>query len=152
MATNYFRNLVEKSLNMAMLPYTPSMVNQILGTSAVESDFFMHNKQLGSGPALGFFQCEPRTRQDILDNYLKYKPRLRKRIENAFGDLNVTDEFFAMNIPLQVVFCYLHYERYNAWGRSLDEYATYWKKYYNTYGGKGSFEDYVKKYRMYVED
>jgi hypothetical protein len=137
---------------MAMLPYTPHMVNQILGTAAVESDFFAYSHQVGGGPALGYFQCEPPTRQDIIDNYLIYNPRMRKRLENAFGDLEVNDNFFVLNIPLQIVFCYLHYNRYGAWGRDIYGYAANWKKYYNTSKGKGTVEDFLIKYHRYVEE
>lgn len=152
MDKDYFRELVEKSLNMAMLPYTPHTINQILGTAAVESDYFSFSQQLGGGPALGYFQCEPATRKDIIDNYLKYKPRLRKRLENAFGDLNVTDEYFLLNIPLQVVFCYLHYTRYNAWGNDVYGYASAWKRTYNTYKGAGTVEKFMIKYHKYVKE
>jgi hypothetical protein len=152
MDSNYFRKLVEKSLDMAFLPYTPHMVNQILGTAAVESDFFQYGTQYGGGPALGYFQCEPATRQDIIDNYLKYQPRLLKRLENAFGNLEVRDYFFTINIPLQVVFCYLHYNRYGAWGRDIYGYASAWKRVYNTHKGKGTVEDFILKYHRYVEE
>lgn len=148
---DHFESMVKRTLDEAMLPYNQHRVNQILGTAAVESDFFSYVKQLGGGPALGYFQCEPTTRKDIIDNYLKYKPRLRKRIENAFGSLEVTDQYFLINIPVQIIFCYLHYTRYNAWGNDIYGYASAWKRIYNTYRGQGTVEDFMIKYHKYVE-
>lgn len=147
----YFKSMIQRTLDEAYLPYTPYMVNQILGTAAVETDFFSVLHQV-DGPALGYFQCEPATRKDILDNYLKYNTRLRKRIEDAFGSLEVTDEFFTLNIPLQIIFCYLHYSRYGAWGNDIYGYAAAWKRVYNTYKGKGTVEDFIIKYHRYVEE
>lgn len=149
---DFFEAMVKDTLDEAMLPYTNFMVEQILGTAAVESDFFAYSHQVGGGPAIGYFQCEPATRRDIIDNYLKYHTRLRKRIENAFGSLEVTDQFFVLNIPLQIIFCYLHYNRYGAWGRDIYGYASAWKRVYNTYKGKGTIEDFIVKYHRYVEE
>jgi len=149
---DYFDTLIRDTLDEALLPYDDNTVNQILGTAAVESDFFTFISQRGGGPGLGYFQCEPATRRDIIDNYLEYRPRLRKRLENAFGDLNVSDQYFMLNLPLQIIFCYLHYDRYAAWGKDVYCYAAEWKRVYNTPQGKGTIEKFVSKYRKYVEE
>lgn len=142
--------MITDTLDACYLPYTPDMVNQMLGTAAVETDFFRVLHQV-DGPALGYFQCEPATRKDIIDNYLKYNKRVRTRIEAYLGDLNVTDEFFTLNIPMQIVFCYLHYNRYGAWGRDIYGYAAAWKRVYNTYKGKGTVENFIIKYARYCQ-
>jgi hypothetical protein len=125
-------------------------VNQMLGTAAVESNFGYYQRQLGGGPALGIFQMETATRQDIVDNYLRYRPELRKRIEKNVGPVDCTDKEFLDSRELQIVFCYLHYDRYNAWGDSLEEYARNWKRVYNTELGKGTVDKFIEKYRRYI--
>ena len=53
----------------------------IMGTAAIESGF-VHLAQLG-GPALGLWQMEPATHNDIFANYLEYRPTLRKMVCGA---------------------------------------------------------------------
>jgi len=149
---NYSDTLIRDTLDKALLPYDDNTVNQILGTAAVESDFFTFISQHGGGPGLGYFQCQPATRRDIIDNYLKYRPRLRKRLESIFGNLNISDKYFMLNLPLQIIFCYLHYDRYAAWGKNVYCYATEWKRVYNTPQGKGTIEKFIVKYHQYVEE
>lgn len=144
------RSLIIGTLNRCNLKYDDHTINQILGTMAVESDMGQYERQIG-GPALGFFQMEPRTRKDIVKNYLAYRPELRKQIEDAIGPVACTDAQFVHSMDLQTVFCYLHYRRFKAWGRSLDEYASNWKLYYNTYQGKGTVTEFKEKYRRYVK-
>ena len=52
--------------------YSPVAENLIMGTAAQESGF-TYIKQLGGGPALGMFQVEPATAEDILFRYLKIR-------------------------------------------------------------------------------
>ena len=58
--------------------------NLLVGTSLVESGLF-YVRQLRGGPALGFFQMEPATHDDIWRNYLAYRGDLRDRVEQLFG-------------------------------------------------------------------
>ena len=53
--------------------------------SAHESGGFVHNKQI-EGPALSFFQVEPKTHADLYDTYLRYRPHLAKLIMNGVPD------------------------------------------------------------------
>jgi hypothetical protein len=48
----------------------------LLGTALTESGDMHYLHQLGNGPALGVYQMEPTTHEDIYDNYLKYKKEL----------------------------------------------------------------------------
>ena len=52
----------------------------LLATAAVESDNGKYVKQIG-GPALGWYQMEPATHQDLYDNFLKYKPTLENKLK-----------------------------------------------------------------------
>jgi hypothetical protein len=52
----------------------------LLGTALTESGDMHYLRQLGNGPALGVYQMEPTTHEDIYDNYLKYKKELRREI------------------------------------------------------------------------
>ena len=52
---------------------------RLLGTARVESDL-RHRRQIG-GPALGLFQMEPATHNDIWESYLKYRAQLAERVQ-----------------------------------------------------------------------
>ena len=54
----------------------------LLGTAAAESRCgeFLH--QDGGGPALGVWQVEPATHEDVWRNVLAFKPALRARVES----------------------------------------------------------------------
>jgi hypothetical protein len=51
----------------------------LLGTAMQESDL-VHRRQMGDGPARGFFQMEPFTHNDIWENFLKFHPELAAKI------------------------------------------------------------------------
>lgn len=64
-----FRNLVlDPTLKQSGL-YFLEASDLLLGTALVESNL-EHLKQIGGGPALGFFQMEPETFDDIFYRYL----------------------------------------------------------------------------------
>ena len=56
--------------------FNHTAVNLLLGTCAQESRMGTYVHQLGNGPALGIYQIEPATHNDIWANFLKYKPAL----------------------------------------------------------------------------
>ena len=73
------RELVEKTIREMGL-YSPEAAELLLGTCAQESAYGKYRKQLGGGPALGIFQCEPATFNDIVDNFLNYKKELLVKV------------------------------------------------------------------------
>lgn len=146
------RMAVKQTLIEADLSYDDNVVNLLLGTMAVESDFGRYVKQIGGGPALGVFQCEPATRRDIDEHYLKYKPELRQQLKDY---IEVDDIEFMLSFDIQVVYAYLHYERYGAFDEincDIMSYALVWKRYYNTRLGKGTIQGFIGKYWEYVDD
>jgi len=86
----------------------------VLGTAIVESDLrYLH--QLGGGPALGLWQCEPATFRDIYDNYVRYKPALQA----ALDSLSITPRFpsadeLTFNLRYAAAICRVHYYRNKA--------------------------------------
>ena len=101
-------------------------------------------EQSGSGPALGFFQCEPDTMYDCIDNYINYRPALSELLY-SLGFIQDDPEFsLKTNIAVQVYFCRIKYRRdKEPIPKTLEERAKYWKRVYNTEGGKGTIEHYI---------
>ena len=63
----------------------------LIGTAAQESHLGTYLRQLGDGPALGIFQMEPATHNDIHENFLRYKHDLRNRVDDFFLPVNSVD-------------------------------------------------------------
>ncbi|MEO1456459.1 MAG: hypothetical protein AAFV49_02690, partial [Pseudomonadota bacterium] len=63
------------------MPFSRAAAQLLLGTALHESMGLKHRKQVGGGPALGFFQMEPATHDDIWDNYLKYRAKISAEVK-----------------------------------------------------------------------
>lgn len=105
----------------------------VLGTGYKESGY-IHTRQMGGGPALGFWQMEPRTHDDIWDNFLAYRPDLKAAAEKAAGQPSPTAELLVTNPVYAALMCAIQYYRsplilpraFDAFGQ-----ACMWKKAYN---------------------
>ncbi len=129
--------------------YTPAAVQLLLLTAAVESNLGEYVVQMRGGPARGIFQMEPFTERDIHNNYLNRKPTLMGAVHRVMGQgLNLM-----LNLEYQILMARIHYlrkpEPLPAYG-DIKGMAAYWKKHYNTDLGKGTVEDAIKKYNLYV--
>lgn len=132
--------------------YSPSAVNLLLGTAAQESRMgeFLH--QVG-GPALGIFQMEPATHDDIVNNFLLYKRDLLLKVINVCGVCSLSSSNLENNLSYASALARIHYLRVKEalpHKSNIDALAAYWKKYYNTPLGKGTEEDFVRNYHRYV--
>ena len=124
--------------------YSPEAVDLIVATGHAETGY-RHLEQIGGGPGLGFFQIEKATIDDILDNYAVYRPVIMNTLID-FGLIQGDEHFSVMtNIALQVAFCRLHYRRVpEPLPKNLKGMAKYWKKFYNTAGGKGTEKHFLQ--------
>lgn len=138
---------VLKELNL----HTDNAVNLLMGTAAQESHLGRYRKQLGGGPALGIFQMEPATFDDIVKNYLRYKPELAARIERVARISRFKAEDLENNDLLATCMARVHYLRVReAIPSDLEGWARYWKRYYNTPLGKGTEEEFIANYKKLV--
>jgi len=122
----------------------------VLGTAVKESELTFL-KQLGDGPALGLFQMEPATHDDIWTNFLAYKKELATKV-NAMVCHNRLPEKMIWNLYYAAAMCRVHYYRVPAALPSqgdIDAQAAYWKKYYNTPLGAGTETEYLHSWDEY---
>lgn len=157
MTSNELRNLIEEVLRqLATLPSYPSInrkeaVELLMGTCAQESHLGKYRKQIGGGPALGIYQMEPATFDDIVENYLSFNPSLKSKIMEASGVRELKAGDLVNNDKLSTCMARVHYLRVKeAIPSSLDGQARYWKKYYNTPLGAGTEEEYKSNYKNLV--
>ena len=115
----------------------------LLGTALQESNLY-YLKQLGMGPAMGLFQMEPATHDDIWTHYLIYKPKLAGKVHTISAQQ--TPEELAGNLWYAAAMCRIHYLRVKAplpEAGDIDAQAAYWKKHYNTTLGAGTEDEYL---------
>ena len=134
--------------------------NLLLGTAAIESLMGYHLRQI-TGPALGIYQIEPITHDDVhinfLDNIkhidLKLKILGLLNFDAILGDRQKQQKELIGNLYYATAIARLIYYRAPSplpVGGDIDGLAHYWKKYYNTELGKGTVEDFVRCYNQYV--
>jgi hypothetical protein len=152
MDKNQLRNLIHVVLKEIGL-YSEDAVELLMLTAATESNLGYYIVQKGGGPALGIFQMEPDTEDDIWENYLQYKDTLADKISKEFpihSDFSLDDLEF--NLGYQIAMARIHYLRVPEKLPSKKDthaMALYWKRYYNTYLGKGTTEKAIGKYERY---
>jgi len=151
MNTQQLKSLIIRVLDEIGL-LTPGAVELLLGTAAQESAMGTYIRQLGNGPALGIFQMEPATFNDIIENFLRHKLHLRSRVENCCNVKFLKSSDLETNLALSICFARLHYYRkFEDLPQTLDGMARYWKKHYNTPLGRGTEAEFIENYNRYVK-
>jgi len=124
---------------------SPEARELIFKTGMAESGY-RAIEQHGGGPAVGYFQVEPATIKDTIDNYVTYRQHIQTKLWGlGFDDKDMVLRVMG-NIPLQVAFCRLKYRRDKhalpPCG-NLEAQGKYWKRVYNSYKGKGTVEHFM---------
>ena len=138
------RNIIKYSLH-EMRMHSEDAEELIFKTGMAETGY-RHLRQV-SGPALGFFQCEPATIKDTWENYAVYRPEVKVRLWELGYKEDADDLAFIGNIPVQVAFCRLKYRRDKHPLPPKDDIqaqAEYWKRVYNTELGKGTVKHFIE--------
>lgn len=147
------RTLVEDTLRLLEpeIKYSQDAAELILGTGAHESMGWIHRKQMGNGPALGYWQMEPATFRDIITHYLRYHKNIEDKIKQICHVTILNPIDLINNDRLAICMCRVHYLRQKgAIPIDLNGWAQYWKQHYNTPLGKGTEEEFVSNYHLWV--
>lgn len=130
--------------------YSLAAENLLIGTVMVESRAnYIH--QLKGGPALGLFQMEPATHDDIHRNYLAYRKDLEAKVYDIAGGWQASSLANEMigNVNYAAAMARIHYLRVPEPlpdANDVEGLAAYWKEHYNTALGAGSVQDFVNNY------
>jgi hypothetical protein len=131
--------------------YSLAAEELLLGTALQESHL-TYLKQIGGGPAVGVFQMEPATHDDIWLNYLEYDSELGGKVR----DLSFTPvdaEEMMGNLYYAAAMCRVHYYRVSEAlpdAGDIEAQAAYWKQYYNTPLGAGTVDEYIANWYKYT--
>lgn len=135
------------------IPYTLSAERLLLGTAAQESKLkYIH--QIGAGPAVGLWQMEPFTHDDLWKTTLagSSNPLAIKVRELELPDWYGKDaREMVGNLYYACAMARVFYRRIKAALPDADdalEMAQYWKKYYNTEHGKGTIDEFIESWKM----
>lgn len=132
--------------------YSLAAEQLLIGTAAQESGL-IHLRQLGNGPALGYFQMEPDTHEDIWLSFLRFRKELQAKVCTLvqFGALG--QEGLVLNPHYAAGMARVHYLRDK---EPLPEagdvagMAGTWKRVYNTEKGVGRPAEFVRNYERLV--
>ena len=141
-----FRDLVIGPSLRSIGLWSPSAEQLLLATAVVESGL-RSLKQI-AGPALGVYQIEPRTHDDIWRNFLAYRRELASPVEELMAQAN-TPWFIQLvwNLAYATAMARLVYYRRPEPLPEADDLvgvAEYWKAHYNTVKGAGTVAGFLR--------
>ena len=132
---------------------SPAAVELLMLTAAQETHCGSYIKQV-RGPALGIFQMEPNTYNDIWANFICYRQNLLDALNDGWAQTTIEWQMkMKADLMYQTVMSRIFYMRIPAALPAADEpmgLAYYWKKYYNTRLGKGTPEEAYHNYFKYA--
>lgn len=135
-----------------VIPYSEIAVELLMMTAAHESDLGEYVAQIG-GPALGIYQMEPATENDIYRNFLNFRKVTLNTVSDLMNDVAMGEDL-VHNLAYATAMARVQYFRDpqalpsgslsdESTIRELSHYA---KRVYNTEAGKASPEDYFNDY------
>jgi len=125
--------------------YSKRAESLVFKTGAAES-LYQHVRQV-KGPALSWFQIEPRTHDDIWMRFIPARPELQRGLERLTFRPGVSSEM-EVNPFYAAAMCRIVYLRVS---EPLPEtnnpvaQADYWKRYYNSMKGAGTTGGFLEK-------
>jgi len=144
MNKDQLRELITEVLKDAGL-YSAEAVELLMLTAAVESKLGYYIKQI-KGPALGVFQMEPRTHDDLWDRFLAKRTGLSNEILKYGVQCKAKE--LKSNLGYAILMSRVYYLQFpEPIPTDLDGWAKYWKKYYNTELGAGTVDKAIKAYK-----
>ena len=132
------------------IPFSDAAVELLKMTAAHESHLGSYIAQVG-GPALGIYQMEPATEEDIITNFLWYREVLHGKV-NSTGSEEPTAKDLVSNLSYATAMARVHYyrDKYPLPDvMDIEGLAQYAKRVYNTVEGKAEWRDYYNDYMRY---
>lgn len=155
MNKNQLRELIRETLKEADL-YSEAAEELLMLTAAAESNMGHYIKQT-RGPALGIFQMEPATHDDIMFRWRALPKNVRiadklSQWQKFFGS-ETSAKRMMYDLKYAIIMCRLKYLMIPAAlpdAKDIPALAAYYKKWYNTHLGKATVDGTIEKYRRYV--
>ncbi len=128
--------------------YSDDALALVVRTGMAESGYRALKGYGDGNPAIGFWQIEPATLDDMIDNYIKYRSKYKIELIDLGMKFDNSKIISVMsNMAIQAALCRLHYRRDKdpipSW-TDLEAQGAYWKRIYNTPLGRGTVEHFVE--------
>lgn len=148
-----FRELIIKSTLNDLLLYSENAEELMVFTCAAESLGGTYLQQVG-GPALGIYQMQPETFNDIWQNYLQKNNRLLMMLLSNFHiTFTPSEDRLIYDLRLATAMTRIFYARIREPLPSAEDTNAIWdyyKKYYNTENGAAEKDASISKYRDFI--
>tara|TARA_Y100000593_G_scaffold24909_1_gene49598 strand:- start:1246 stop:1731 length:486 start_codon:yes stop_codon:yes gene_type:complete len=139
------KEIAEESLYV-LDAYSDDALTLVMRTGMAETGY-KTIRQYGGGPALSYWQVEPATAHDIVNNYVNYRKKYKDALLHLGCNFDKLEFSLFSNIAVASAFCRLQYLRYPkaipSWD-DMEAQAKYWKTAYNTELGKGTIEHFME--------
>lgn len=164
-----FRDLVVRPTLQYIDMYSPEAEELLIGTAVQESRLTYLTQLDGDDDpydnAVGVFQMEVKTHNDIWNNYIAYRQDLSKQLiaiagarslvhESGISNVSVDPRELIHNLAYATALCRIHYRRQPGKlpaANDVQGMGEYWKQHYNSERGKGTVEEFVDHYFQYVK-
>lgn len=149
----YFQRLIAVVLDGAPFLHVDRAIPLLLGVAAQESHL-TYTRQLGGGPARGFFQLEPATERDHW-RWLHSHRAMETMFEERAGVDDASVFALEHNLPYQILMARLHFHLRDPQplpaADDLQGQAARWKQWYNTPAGAGTVEAYLATWQRLIQ-
>lgn len=125
----------------------------LVGTAAQESGLGRHLRQQGSGPALGVYQMEPATHDDIWANYLAYNKDLAAKVRKFAINGQPSASQLVGNLYYATAMARVHYLRNPEALPAFNDIpglARYYKRHYNTPRGAATEAQFIANWNALI--
>lgn len=130
--------------------WSPAAEELLMFTAAHESDMGTYLVQVPNGPALGIYQMEPRTHDDIWKNYLHHHVDLQKKVYSVVMFAQANELIY--NHAYATAMARVHYLRVKEPLPPTDilSMAHYWGAHWQTQSDLKKIAEAIADYKRYV--
>lgn len=154
MNSSQLRDLIIKPALSDLVMLSDNAIELMMFTCAVESLGGTYLKQL-TGPALGIYQMEPATYNDIWQNYIANNSKLLLVLLSNFGCHNMSSEDrLVYDLRFATAMTRIHYARVPQALPLKDDIEAMWdyyKEHYNSSRGAAEKAQSIQKYYTFIK-
>ena len=147
------REFIIKPALIDLLIYSKDAEELLVFTCANESDGGTYLHQI-NGPALGIYQMEPATYNDIWFNYIVNRKDIMLQLLHSFDAGRMpSEDRLIYDLKFATVMAMIHYMRISASlpdANNVKAIWNYYKTYYNTNAGKASYTPALDNYQRFI--
>lgn len=148
----HLRLFVIRPTLMTLNLYSSDAEDLLVGIACAESNCGEFLTQHPNGPALGIYQCEKDSAEDVLSYLINRRPALYKQVMALSTQEMSFEDNIRGNLLFATAIARCFFLRFpEAIPSTQEGKAEYWKKYYNTSLGKGTKDGFLRKWKELEE-